>query len=98
MHDHDEAEHAHAAGADHGEHGQPHAAVAQDEKIHSYYQLLGLALKELLIEKNIVTAEEVREAIEARDAITPAMGAKVVARAWTDPAYRERLLADGVAG
>ena len=41
-------------------------------------------LKELLIEKGIVTAGEIREAIEFRDSITPALGASIVARAWTD--------------
>ncbi len=89
-HDHD-----HDDGHDEDSHGYPHAPVARDEEVHSYYQLLGLALKELLIEKNILSATEIREAIEARDTITPALGAKVVARAWTDQAYRERLLADG---
>jgi nitrile hydratase len=77
------------------DHDHPHAPPAKDEKIHSYYQLLGLALKELLIEKEIVTGEEIRRAIEGRDAITPALGAKVVARAWTDPDYKARLLANG---
>ena len=36
-----------------------------------------------------------RKAIELRDSITPANGARVVARAWTDPDFRARLLADG---
>ncbi len=69
-------------------HEHPHAPPAKDEKIHSYYQVLGLALKELLIEKGIVTPAEIRQAIEFRDSITPAMGAKIVARAWTDPALQ----------
>lgn len=72
-----------------------HAPPAKDEKIHSYYQLLGLALKELLIEKGIVTAAEIRQVIEFRDSITPATGARIVARAWTDPAFRQRLLDNG---
>jgi len=84
--------HEHAEGQD-GAHA--HRPPAPDEKIHSYYQLLGLALKELLIEKNIVTGEEIRQAIEGRDAITPALGAKVVARAWVDPDYKARLLKSG---
>src|SRR5579871_5858673 len=81
----------------HGEagHAHPHAPPARDEKIHSYYQVLGLALKELLIEKGIVTPAEIRQAIEFRDSITPAMGAKIVARAWTDQSYKQRLLANG---
>lgn len=86
----------HPHGRDHSE-GEPHAPPAADEKIHSYYQLLGLAMKELLIEKGVFDADEIRKAIEARDAVTPALGAKVVARAWTDPGYKERLLANGVA-
>src|SRR5947209_7003484 len=85
-HHHDEAEHAH-----------PHAPPAKDEKIHSYYQVLGLAVKELLIEKGVVTPREIRETIEFRDSITPATGAKIVARAWTDPAFKQRLLANGTA-
>jgi len=89
-HDHD---HHHGHGHDH-DHGHAHAPPQPDDKVHSYYQILGVALKELLIEKGVVTADEVRAAIEARDSITPANGAKVVARAWIDPAYRERLLTD----
>lgn len=76
-------------------HAHPHAPPAKDEKIHGYYQLLGLALKELLVEKGIVTAGEIREAIEFRDSITPATGAKIIARAWTDAAFKQRLLANG---
>jgi nitrile hydratase len=66
-----------------------------DEKVHSYYQLLGLAIKELLIEKGIVSADEIRRMIELRDSITPATGAKIVARAWTDSGFKQRLLKDG---
>jgi nitrile hydratase len=101
MHDHNhDHDHDHQHDHDHGHahvdaHGIRHEPLAQDEKVHGYYQILGVALKELLIEKRIVTADEIRKAIEARDAITPANGAQVVAKAWTDPAYKERLLANG---
>ncbi|MDB5570718.1 MAG: Low-molecular weight cobalt-containing nitrile hydratase subunit alpha [Hyphomicrobiales bacterium] len=88
-HDHDH-DHDHD-----GHHGHDHHAPPQpDDKVHSYYQILGIALKELLIEKGVVTADEVRAAMEARDSITPANGAKVVARAWADPGFHERLIAD----
>jgi len=86
-------DHAHHHGEE--SHAHPHAPPAKDEKIHSYYQVLGLALKELLIEKGIVTPVEIRQAIEFRDSVTPAMGAQIVARAWTDPAFKRRLLANG---
>jgi len=93
-HDHDHHQHDHDHHHDHG-HAHDHAPPQPDDKVHSYYQILGVALKELLIEKGVVTADEVRAAIEARDMITPANGAKVVARAWVDSAFRERLRADG---
>jgi nitrile hydratase subunit alpha len=92
MHEH--TQHHHDHDHDH-DHAHPHAPPAKDEKIHSYFQVLGLALKELLIEKNILTADEIRQTIEFRDSITPAIGAKIVARAWTDPAFKKRLLVDG---
>ena len=77
------------------EHDHAHSPPQPDDKVHSYYQILGIALKELLIEKGVVTADEVRRQIEHRDSITPANGSLVVAKAWTDPAFRQRLLADG---
>jgi nitrile hydratase len=88
--DHHDDDHDH----DH-DHDHPHAPPQPDDKVHSYYQILSIALKELLIEKGVVTAAQVRQFIEKRDSITPANGAKVVARAWVDPAYRARLLDDG---
>ena len=77
------------------DHDHPHAPPQPDDKVHSYHQILSIALKELLIEKGVVTAAQVRQFIEKRDSITPANGAKVVARAWVDPAYRARLFQDG---
>lgn len=93
QHDPHHGHHGHGHDQDH-DHDHDHAPPQPDDKVHSYYQILGIALKELLIEKGVVTADEVRAAIEARDSITPANGAKLVARAWVDPAYRERLLSD----
>lgn len=43
------------------------------------------------------TADEVARQVEAMDARSPEAGAAVVARAWTDPAYKKRLLADAPA-
>jgi nitrile hydratase len=56
------------------------------------------ALEEVLTEKGIVSPEFIDQVVEgyAKD-IGPMNGAKVVARAWSDPAYKERLLADGTA-
>ncbi|MGW6141030.1 nitrile hydratase subunit alpha [Streptomyces sp. NPDC055144] len=53
-------------------------------------------LESLLEEQGIVGGDTVDEVIDGFLAgASPVNGAKVVARAWTDPAYRERLLADG---
>ena len=90
----DHHNHHHDHDHDH-DHDHPHAPPQPDDKVHSYHQILSIALKELLIEKGVVTAAQVRQFIEKRDSITPANGAKVVARAWVDPAYRARLFQDG---
>ena len=53
------------------------------------------ALESLLIEKGLLNGPAIDAWVEAyRDDIGPKRGARVVARAWTDPAYKERLLAD----
>jgi nitrile hydratase len=56
------------------------------------------AIESILVEKGILDIVAV-DAIVAHfeDNLGPMNGAKVVARAWTDPAYKERLLADGTA-
>lgn len=53
-----------------------------------------LAIRQLLIDKGVVTADEVDDVVVRSRARTPADGAKVVARAWTDGAFRGRLLTD----
>lgn len=56
---------------------------------------LGLALRELLIEAGHYTAEEEQAVIAEMQGASPANGAKIVARAWTDPEYKNRLLGNG---
>ena len=85
---------------DHGhphDHAQPHRHPPrpdQDETV-TQWRAMEIAVRELLIEKNIVSAEEVRRQVEDMDNRTPLLGAKVVARAWADPKYKELLLSDG---
>jgi len=78
------------------EHDHDHKAHApiQDTDEPTSYEKLAWALQSLLVEKGITTADEVRRQIEDMDSRTPASGAKAVARAWVDPAYKARLLAD----
>ena len=72
-----------------------HAHGRDDEDSISYYRTMEIAVRSLLIEKGIFTAENVRRTVEAMDGRNYSRGAKVVARAWEDDAYRERLLDNG---
>ena len=53
------------------------------------------AVTDLLARRGLVTSEEIEARMRATDAASPAQGARMVARAWTDPAFRVRLLSDG---
>lgn len=87
------------------DHGHDHAPGRLSPSGHPYRadqdgpltraQALEIAVRELMIEKGLVTADEIAAAIARMQARTPAMGAAVVARAWTDPDYKARLIADG---
>jgi len=58
---------------------------------------VGLALRELLIEAGHYTPEEEQEVIAAMQGASPKDGGRIAARAWTDPAYKKRLLENGAA-
>src|SRR5205807_4936860 len=60
-------------------------------------QRLETAVRELLIEKGVFGGSDLRRMLEAIDSWTPALGARLVARAWVDPAYKARLLSDAPA-
>ena len=61
----------------------------------SYFQLMEISLRELLVEKGVVTEAEVAGEVEAMRKRGYERGARVVARAWVDPEYKKRLLANG---
>jgi len=63
----------------------------------TYFQTMEIAMRELLVEKGILTDTEITQAIDFMDTRSPANGAKVVARAWSDPDFKARLLNDGTA-
>ena len=56
--------------------------------------LRSVAIEALLAEKGLLTADEVQRQVNLMDGRTPADGARVVAHAWADPAFKARLLAD----
>jgi len=63
----------------------------------TYFQLMEISLRELLVEKGVVSEPQIEATVEDMRSRGPERGARVVARAWTDPGYKRRLLADGTA-
>jgi nitrile hydratase len=61
----------------------------------SYFQLMEVTLRELLVEKGLITEEQVNATLEDMRRRTPERGARVVARAWVDEGFRKRLLENG---
>jgi nitrile hydratase len=91
--------HGHTHHPDHDHHhghNHPHDPIEVSEGAGEY-EIMVHAIKELLIEKGVITGEDIRKTLEFMDTRTPALGAKVVARAWTDPEFKKRLLANGTA-
>jgi nitrile hydratase subunit alpha len=72
-------------------HGHPHQEVQYES---SPYAARIRAIEALLLEKGVLTEAEVQDRISYMEARSPANGAKLVARAWVDPAFKERLLSD----
>jgi hypothetical protein len=72
------------------EHDHQHQAVPSDPALRTK------ALESLLVEKGLVDPAALDALVDAyENRIGPRNGAQVVARAWMDPAYKERLLNDG---
>jgi nitrile hydratase len=85
-HDHDHG-HAHSPG--------PHPFQPDLEAAPlTHYQAMTQAVGDLLIEKGVITADELRAMLESIDAKSPAAGARMVARAWVDEGFKARMLAD----
>ena len=71
-----------------------HPYRKDDDTALSYWQVMEIAVRELLIEKGHITAVQVHDQINTMDVRSPANGAKVVARAWCNPEFKSALLAD----
>ena len=92
-HDHDHEHHHHHHDDDddvqeHREHGAPLSAV----------ELRVRALESLLVDKGLVDPAALDQLIDTYETkVGPRNGARIVARAWVDPAFKRRLLEDGTA-
>jgi nitrile hydratase alpha subunit len=88
-HQHD---HPHGHGHDHDV--TQHDPEAAERNKLPYYGKRIYAIRDLLIEKGVLTSDDVQEQIDYMEARSPANGARLVARAWVDPAFKQRLLDD----
>jgi nitrile hydratase len=79
-------------GHDH-DHDHDHTPPPDDPSFASAQARGARALRKLLEDAGVLAPGEVARQIERMDAITPSMGAAVVARAWVDPAFKARLIA-----
>jgi nitrile hydratase subunit alpha len=75
-----------------GPHAHPHAPITDGSEPPAARRVR--ALEELLVEKGVVTRDEVRAEIDWLVSRTPADGARLVARAWVDEAFKSRVLSD----
>jgi len=74
------------------DHDHPHDPITQDGEPRAAAR--ARALEELLVAKGVTKREDVRKAIDWLVSRTPADGARLVARAWVDPEFKQRLLED----
>ena len=84
----------HGAPHDHSHDHGHHDHVAADDSPPTHYQVMEVALREILIGKGIFTAEDVRREVEAMEGRSAGTGARLVARAWLDPDFKARMLVD----
>lgn len=79
----------------HTGHDHPHTDFQPDIKEPKEdWEFLEITLRELLVDKGILSAREIQDEIEAWEKKSPEKGAEIVARAWADEDFKARLLED----
>lgn len=91
---HADTDHGHDHDHDH-EHDEHKPINEHDDGPPGEYEIMSRAMQELLEQQGVITAEQVAERMELFDEVFPYHGGQVVARAWVDPEFKKRLLADG---
>lgn len=85
-------------GHDHDHDHDPHAPAADLGDARSrWYEVASDVMRDMLVERQVLTAREVSRQIELMESKSIQLGGRLVARAWTDPDFRTRLLEDGKA-
>ncbi len=90
----DAHDHGHSHGKD-GDWPYPHPKQPDiEDGPLTHHMAMTEAVSELLIDKEIISADEMRRMLEVIDSKSPAEGARMVARAWLDPGFKARMLED----
>ena len=69
--------------------------IPHDEREETYYEKRIIALCNLMMDKGIITAQELLDVLQENEELNPSIGARVVARAWVDADFKQRLLNNG---
>lgn len=80
--------------SDSHDHDHPHSPIQASDTV-SEFEILETAVRELAIEKGLFSQEDHRRFSEWAESIGPQGGSRLVAKAWTDPDFKARLLDDG---
>jgi nitrile hydratase alpha subunit len=86
--------HDHAHNHEHPTHTHDGKPIQEDPLPSLDAQVLEASVRELLIEKGVISADDVRRAIDMVESRNPALGARIVARAWDDPEFKKLLMSD----
>jgi len=71
-----------------------HDDIKDDDPVSSEYSTISEAVYNSLVDQGLLSADTVGRMIERMEEAGPALGACIVARAWTDAAFKEALLKD----
>lgn len=74
------------------DHRHDHDDIKDDDPAPSEYSIISEAVYVSLVDKGLLSAETVRKMVERMEDAGPSLGARIVARAWTASAFKERLL------
>ncbi len=79
------------------QHDHDHAPIQDEHRLPHEHEILEEAIRELCIERGFVTASEIQQQIDQMDSRTPSQGSALVARAWSDAAFHQAVMADAKA-
>ena len=69
--------------------------IPAEDHEETYYEKRIIALSNLLMDKGILTSQELLDVLKENEEQNPSIGARVIARAWVDADFKQRLLKDG---